>query len=276
MSAVMDLLALPAVQRSAVALLIGSLGLPVVGVFVVGLDILPVRFAVMHVALLGIAVGLVTGLDPTLCGLVACAVAAAAVAPLGNRPSGLSGAMGLLMTFAVAAALLVLSISGVNANGAFELLWGSILAVRPVDVAVVTVLVVAVQAFFWTRRRSLALLLYDRELAVCSGVAAGPLMLAVLVLVSLSIGAGIRLTGALLVDALTILPALTARNLGSSLRSMVVVSVVAGVAGNVAGFALALATNQPPGPVLVLTAGVLTLASFLVPHRPRVATAALH
>lgn len=276
MSAVMDLLALPAVQRSALALLIGSLGLPVVGVFVVGLDILPVRFAVMHVALLGIAVGLVTGLDPTLCGLVACAVAAVAVAPLGSRPSGLSGAMGLLMTFAVAAALLVLSISGVNANGAFELLWGSILAVRPVDVAVVTVLVVAVQAFFWTRRRSLALLLYDRELAVCSGVAAGPLMLAVLVLVSLSIGAGIRLTGALLVDALTILPALTARNLGTSLRSMVVVSVVAGVVGNAAGFALALATNQPPGPVLVLAAGVLTLASFLVPHRPRAAATALH
>lgn len=276
MSAVLDLLALPAVQRSAVALVVGSLGLPVVGVFVVGLDILPVRFAVMHVALLGIAVGLVTGLDPTLCGLVACGVAAAAVAPLGSRPSGLSGAMGLLMTFAVAAALLVLSVSGVNANGAFELLWGSILAVRPVDVVVVTVLVVAVQVFFWTRRRSLALLLYDRELAICSGVAAGPLMLTVLVLVSLSIGAGIRLTGALLVDALTILPALTARNLGASLRSMVVVSVVAGVVGNVVGFALALVTNQPPGPVLVLTAGAFTLLSFLVPHRPWAARVAVH
>jgi zinc transport system permease protein len=272
-SEVLELLTLPAVQRSALALLIGSLGLPVVGVFVVGLDILPVRFAVMHVALLGIAVGLVTGLDPTLCGLVACGVAAAAVAPLGSRPSGLSGAMGLLMTFAIATALLVLSISGVNANGAFELLWGSILAVRPVDVLVVAVLVVAVQAFFWGRRRQLALLLHDRELAICSGVAAGPLMLVVLVLVSLSIGAGIRLTGALLVDALTILPALTARNVGTSLRSMVLVAVVAGLVGNVGGFALALATNQPPGPVLVLTAGALTLLSFLAPRRAAARTA---
>lgn len=273
MNDVLSLLALPAVQRSALALLIGAIGLPVVGVFVVGLDILPVRFAVMHVALLGIAVGLVTGLDPTLCGLVACAVAAAAVAPLGARPSGLSGAMGLLMTFAIAAALLVLSVSGVNANGAFELLWGSILAVRPVDVVVLGVLVVTVQAFFWSRRRSLALLLHDRELAICSGVAAGPLLLAVLVLVSLSIGAGIRLTGALLVDALTILPALTARNLGTSLRSMVVVAVLAGLVGNIAGFTVALATNQPPGPVLVLAAGTLTLLSFLAPRLPRIGVA---
>lgn len=70
-----ELLALEAVQRSALGLLIGALSLPVVGVFIVGLDIIAVRFAVMHVALLGIAVGLLTGLDPMLCGLVACALA---------------------------------------------------------------------------------------------------------------------------------------------------------------------------------------------------------
>lgn len=266
MGQILDLLALPAVQRSAVALLIAAFSLPVVGVFIVGLDILPVRFAMMHVALLGIAIGLITGLDPTLCGLVACALAGSGIAPLGNRPAGLSGAMGLLMTFAIASALLVLSISGVNANGAFELLWGSILATRTVDALILLVLAVVVQALFWRYRKPLGLLLYDRELALCSGVNTGLMLTVLLVVVAVSIGAGIRLTGALLVDALTILPALAARNLGRSLRSMVLWAVAVGLACNVVGFGVALAVNQPPGPVLVLVAGLVTLASYVVPR----------
>jgi zinc transport system permease protein len=270
-----DLLALPAVQRGGIGLLIASVALPIVGVFIVGLDIVAVRFAIMHVALLGIAVGLLTGADPALCGLVACALAGAGVAPLARRPAGLPGAMGLLMTFAIAGALLVLSVSGVNATGAFELLWGSILATRSVDLAVLGVLAAAVHLLYWSCRRQLALLLFDRELALCSGVPAGALTLALLVVVAVAIGAAIRLTGALLVDALTILPAIGARNLGWSLRSMVLWSVVLGLLGNTAGFATALVVDQPPGPVLVLVAGVLTLLTYLVPegamdaHTPR-------
>ncbi|MDG4785012.1 metal ABC transporter permease [Micromonospora sp. WMMD1102] len=266
MDQLVDLLALPAVQRSAIGLLIAAVGLPIVGVFIVGLDIIAVRFAMMHVALLGIAVGLLVGLDPVLCGLLACALAGAGVAPLARRPTGLPGAMGLLMTFAIAGALLVLSLSGVNATGAFELLWGSILATRDTDIAIIAVLVVVVHVLFWRYRRQLALLLFDRELALCSGVAAGPLMLVLLVVVAVSIGASIRLTGALLVDALTILPALGARNLGRSLRSMAVWAVLLGVLGNTAGFVVALLLNQPPGPVLVLVAGTLTLLTYLIPQ----------
>ncbi|MGH3765569.1 MAG: hypothetical protein ACRDS0_11505 [Pseudonocardiaceae bacterium] len=55
MTSLIELWSLAAVQRSALGLLIGAVSLPVVGVFIVGLDIIAVRFAVMHVALLGIA-----------------------------------------------------------------------------------------------------------------------------------------------------------------------------------------------------------------------------
>ncbi len=97
----LELLSLAAVQRSAIGLLIGAVSLPMVGVFIVGLDIVAVRFAVMQVVLLGIAVGLFTGLYPMLCGLVACALAGAGAAPLASRSTGLTGAMGLMMTFAI-------------------------------------------------------------------------------------------------------------------------------------------------------------------------------
>ncbi|MEQ1699701.1 MAG: metal ABC transporter permease [Ilumatobacteraceae bacterium] len=262
---------LPAIRRSALALLLASIGLPVVGVLMIGLDVIPVRFAMMHTALLGVALGLLVGLDPILCALVLSAAAAMALAPLAGRPGGLSGPMGLLMTFAIAAALLVLSISGVNATGAFELLWGSILATKPVDVWLLLAITVATLTLFFTRRRSLGLLLFDRETAICAGVGVGLLTTISLGLTAVAVASAMRLTGALLVDAVTLLPAIAARNVARSLTSMVWWAIGVGVVGNGAGFLLALWLDQPPGPVLVITVAVIALASYLpiIPgHRP--------
>ncbi|MFC9797395.1 metal ABC transporter permease [Streptomyces sp. NPDC057695] len=255
------------VQRAGAALLLAAVGLPVIGVIIVGLDIMPVRFAMMHVALLGIAVGLLTGLDPMLCALVACALSGAGVAPLARTPDGLSGAMGLLMSLAIAAALLVLAVSGVNASGAFALLWGSILSVGTADLVVLGVLAAVVPSLFWWKRRDVALLLYDRELAQLSGVPVRLLTTALLVLVAVAVAGAIKLTGALLVDALTLLPALAARRLGRSLWSITLWAVGIGIAVNLTGFLLALWLDWPPGPVLVLTAGAVVLAAHLVPER---------
>ncbi|WP_223837660.1 metal ABC transporter permease [Streptomyces venezuelae] len=258
------LLQLVPVQRAGLGLLLAAIGLPVIGVVIVGLDIMPVRFAMMHVALFGIAVGLITGLDPMLCALVVCALSGAGVAPLARTPDGLSGAMGLLMSLAIAAALLLLAVSGVNASGAFALLWGSILSVGTGDLVVLGVLAVAVPGLFWWRRRDIGLLLYDRELAQCSGVPVRALTAVLLVLVAVSVAGAIKLTGALLVDALTLLPALAARRLGSSLKSITLWAIGIGVAVNLTGFLLALWLDWPPGPVLVLTAGTVVLAVHLI------------
>lgn len=246
--------------------------LPVTGVLVVGLGVLILLWlAMMHVALVGIAVGLWTGIDPTMLGLVACAVVVFAMAPLADRPGGLSGPMGLVMTLAMAVALLVLSILGVNVNGAFSLLWGSALATRWSDVVLLSVLAVLVLGWMARTHRDVVRVLFDREIAACSGVHCPAVTVVALVLVSLSIGASVRLTGAVLVDALTILPALTARALATSLRSMVLLAIVAGVVGNGAGFLLALELDQPLGPVLVIVSGLLTLITYLkkgITHAP--------
>lgn len=267
MTQFLDLLALGSVQRAAFALLLGAIGLPIVGVIIIGLDIVPVRFAMMHIALLGIAFGLLTGVDPLLCAVVACGLSGAGLAPLARSSTGLSGAMGLLMSLAIAAALLVLSISGVNAASAFELLWGSILATRTGDVVLLAVLAVVVPGLFFLRRKQLALLLHDRELAACSGVRVERLTMVLLVLVAIAVAGAIRLTGALLVDALTLLPALAARRMARSLTGMAAWAVGIGVVVNLAGFTLALLLDQPPGPVLVLLAGVIALAAHLIPER---------
>lgn len=264
-SGMFNLLALPAVQRSLLALCVASAGLPIVGVLIIGLEVATVRFAVMHLALFGIALGLWLGIEPTFMGLLVATLGTGLLAPLAMRPAGLSGPMGFLMTVAIAVALLVLSLSGVNATGAFELLWGSILATRVLDVVLLGGVSLLVLGLFLCYRCQIALVLFDREMALVSGIAVGRIVLLMLLVIAAAIASSIRLTGALLADSLTLLPALAARNLTSSFASMTACAIALGLLGNVGGFLLALLLDQPPGPILVLASGGITLLSFLFP-----------
>lgn len=261
-----EVMSMPAVQRAALALLIGSIGLPLVGVVIVGLNIVPMRFAMMHVALLGIAIGIVAGLDPLVCALVACAIAGSALTPLAGSPGGLSGAAGLLMSMAMAAALLLIAVSGINAASTFGLLWGSILSVDVTDIALVAALAVAVPTLLFCRRGSIAVLFANRELAVAAGLRVQVLTGTLLVLVATAIAVGMQLTGALLVDALTLLPALAARRLGRTLQSICVWAMGVSLLSNSIGFVTAVVFDLPPGPVLVLIAGLFALAVNLIPR----------
>jgi zinc transport system permease protein len=271
-----DLMALPSVQRSLVALIIAGIAMPIVGVFIIGLDVITVRFAVMHMALFGTAIGLWIGIEPSVFALLACVLTAVLIAPAADKPGGLAGPMSFLMTISAAAALLVLSISGVNANGAFEILWGSILAVRKQDLVLILIVSISVIVLVLSKRRELALLLFDRELAKCSGIAVGVLTVSVLAVIALSIGSAIRVTGALLVDSITLLPALGARNLATSMNSMMKWAAVLGVSGNVIGFFIALQLDLPPGPVLVLVAGVITLGTGFISRGTRLQALRTH
>lgn len=262
-----EFMSLPSVRRSLIGLFVAGVSMPVVGVLIVGLDIITVRFAVMHTALLGAAVGIWVGIDSTVAALVACVIAALAVAPAADRPNGISAPMSYLMTISAAAALLVLSVSGVNANGAFEVLWGSILAMRVVDLCLICVVALAVLVFAFSQMKPLSLLLFDRETAKCSGVAVTGLTTVALVLVALSVGTSIRVTGALLVDSVTILPALAARNLADSTRSMFLWAIGIGMTGNLIGFFAALQLDLPPGPVLVVVAGLISACTTLATRR---------
>jgi zinc transport system permease protein len=268
MNDIAELLRLVPVQRGLAATLLAGAGLPIAGVWILGLDLVPLRFAMMHVALLGVALGMLAGIAPVAVALVLCALAGAGLAPLATRPEGLAGPVGLLMTLAIALALLVLSVAGVNATRAFELLWGSVLATGPADLIALALVVLLLAAFQFRNHRALKLLLHDRELALCSDVPVGALTVGLLVLASVSVAACLQLTGALLVDAVTLLPALAARNLARSFDGMLAWATGIGIVGAGIGFALSLWSDQPPGPVLILTMSVITLASY-APRRNR-------
>jgi zinc transport system permease protein len=70
---------LPFVQHALIGVLFAGIAFPLIGVFIILLDLVPLRFAMMHVALLGGAVGLFLKIDPMFLGLLFCTLAAAAL-----------------------------------------------------------------------------------------------------------------------------------------------------------------------------------------------------
>ena len=73
----LELLSFPFIQHALVGIFFAGIAFPLIGVFIISLNLIPLRFAMMHVALLGGGIGLFLEVDPLLPALLLC----------GNKPS---------------------------------------------------------------------------------------------------------------------------------------------------------------------------------------------
>ncbi len=261
----LEILALPVFRRALIALIVSGIAFPSMGSYVLSLELVPARFAVMHASLLGAALALWMGWDPSLGALAAAFLTGIAVALMshGDQRVSAGGPLALVMTLCLALAFIVFHKGRVEAIEAFNLFWGNILSLRESDLQLTTFFSAALvifSAFFFKEIRAI---LYDRELARSSGMPAGLIHGALIVLVCLGLGMAMRLTGALLADALTILPAIAARRLGKNLASTLIWGGVFGIVMNIGGFFLALGLDLPTGPAIILVGAVITALASL-------------
>ncbi|MGL5094087.1 MAG: metal ABC transporter permease, partial [Planctomycetia bacterium] len=122
------------------------------------------------------------------------------------------------------------------------------------------------------------LVTFDPPFARVQGWPVGTLDLALMVLVAATVVIGLPAVGVVLTAALLILPAAAARFWTDRLGLMLTLSAVFGLAVGVGGASVSAAYRlMPAGPLIVLVASVLFLASFLfAPRRGVVARWAAH
>lgn len=242
----MELLALPPVQRAVVAVLVAGLSFPIVGVVVVHLNLITMRFALMHGALLGGALGLVLGLPPLLATAAVGLVLVAAIGTVSRRSGiNLGAVTGVAMAVTVAAAAALAYRLDLPARDALSILWGNVFALRDIDLVATIALAACIGGALVLGRRQLVVLLFDRDVAKTTGVAERVWYYGILVAVALTVAVAMRLVGALLLDVLLLLPALAAGRIARSMRGMFVLAGLFGLGSAAAGFALALAIDLP-------------------------------
>lgn len=249
-------------RQALVAALLAGLAAPLVGVFLVQRRMSLIGDGMGHVALAGVAVGLLTGTQPVVTALVAAVGAGIAIELL--RASGrTSGDVALAVMFYGGIALGVVLISKSSAGTPANLtayLFGAILTTSSGDIVVLAGLAVVVLVTTLLMRQRFFAVANDEEYARAAGMPVLRYNLVLAVLTAVTVVVSMRVVGLLLISALMILPNATAQLLGRSFRASMWWAVVVGVACSVGGVALSYYAETPSGGTIVL----LAIAVFLV------------
>jgi len=261
----LNLFFMPFFYRAFMVLLATGVAFPVLGTFILNLELVPARFAVMHAALLGGAIALLLGVHPMWTAMAACALTGLIIAMISwRRKVSAGGSLGLVMTLCLGLAFIIFYKSNVHAITAFNLFWGNILALTAQDTVLAFIVTGGIILFLVCAYKEIHIVLYDRDLAQAVGVMAKLIYGGIMLLVCLGVAVAMSITGALLLDAVTILPALAAREAGKTFKSLIAWGAFFGVLMNMAGLALSFVFDLPVSPAIIVTgAFIVFLTRFI-------------
>ena len=214
--------------------------------------------ALSHVALPGLAIGLLLGFAPTI-GAFAFVLTAAVLTWGLERSTHLpvDAIVGVLFVLALAVGVLLTPDPDL-----LEALFGNIAAVSPLTTVLTGVVAVAVILLLRGIYRSVVLSVISPELASSAGVRVGLVSLLYFALVSTTVAVGIQVSGTLLAGALVIVPAVGAKLVSPDLRVFTALSTAFGVLSAVGGTLAVFGTSIPPGPIVVVVGVVIFCAAL--------------
>ena len=252
-------------HRAFVAGAITALICPAIGVFLVPRRLSLIADSLSHVALAGVALGLLLGISPVLGALVVTVAGAVGMERLRARGAlGGDAALAVFLSGGFALAVVLISLArGFNAD-LFAILFGSILTVSPTDVWLIAALGAVVGATIGTFYRQLLAITLNEDLARTSGVPVAGLNLLLTVLTALTTVVAMRMVGVLLVSAMIVIPTLTGFGLGRSFRQATLIAIVMALVSMTSGLIAAYYLRLAAGGAVVLTALIIfALASFI-------------
>jgi len=265
-----DAFSFPFMQRALVAgLLVGTL-CAVLSVYVVLKRWAFIGHGVSHAAFGGVALGLLAGVNTTYTAIVFCLFTAylIGVTSRAGRVSA-DSAIGIFLTASMAAGVLFIWMRRNYSVDVLSYLFGSILSTTAEDLVVTAVVAALGLGFVALFYKELWCFAFDEETAEVQGLPVRFLHYGLLTLISFTVVVAIRAVGLILVSALLILPAATARSLSRHLLGMTVVAVCVSCASVVMGLWVSYVGDMPSGATIVLSLFVMFVLSLLVATQRR-------
>jgi ABC-type Mn2+/Zn2+ transport system permease subunit len=224
--------------------------------------------ALSHVALPGLAIGILFNFDPYI-GAFAFLFVSAVIIWHVQRVTRISfeALVGTSFTLALAIGIMI-----IPEPELLEALFGDITQVTLIDAVAAAVISVATILLTRAIYKKLVLAMISEDLAVSKGINVAKTNLLYLFLVSLVVAIGIKITGTLLVGFLVIVPAIAAKNLSSDMTRYSLLSAVFGAIGAFSGILLANYFSLPPGPMVVFSGIAIFAVTIVVNWRMKITT----
>jgi zinc transport system permease protein len=215
--------------------------------------------ALSHVALPGLALGVLLSFNPFV-GAFAMLFLSAILTWHIERNTSISteAIIGTIFTLSLAVGILM-----IPQLDLLEALFGDISSITLMETGIAAIISVATVLYVRQIYHKVVLSMISEELAETSGINVSRIDLIYLLLVSLIVAVGIKIVGTLLVGAMVIVPAATAKNTASNLRSYSWSSAIFGALSSVIGVGLSFFFNLPTGPLVVISGTGIFLISML-------------
>jgi zinc transport system permease protein len=213
-----------------------------------------------HSSLLGVALAVSIELAPILGVVFIGAVLAALLFWLEQRrelsPDTL---LGILSHSALALGLIVFSFIQARVPGIdlMAYLFGDILAVNQTEIIWMYLAVIFILSVFSGMWRSLISISVNEDMARTDGINVSLVRFVFMLLLAMVIAAAIKVVGILLITALLIIPAASARAFASTPLQMVVLSTMIAVTAVALGLGASFYQDLPAGPAIVVAAALV-------------------
>jgi zinc transport system permease protein len=216
-----------------------------------------------HNAFLGIALGILLGIDPMF-GIAAAAIGVALLLVVMQRQRRLADdtLLGILAHGGMALGLVAISfLEGVRVD-LLTYLFGDVLAVGWTDLAWIYGAAAAILAGLAALWRPLLMVSVHPELAAAEGIPVLPVRLAFMLMLAVLVAIAMKVVGVLLITSMLIVPAAAARRFAPTPEAMAVAAVGVGMVAVLGGLSASFQWDLPSGPAIVVCATALFALSL--------------
>jgi len=262
----MELLQYGFMRNAIIVSLFISVLCPCIGVFLVLRRYSMIGDALSHASLAGVAIGLASGRNPILGAFVFTSACGALIEFLRTYFKKYTDLiLSIVLALSVGAAITIISSGQLHAN-ADSFLFGSVLTVTALDMAMVAALSAISVLTLVFLYHPMLYIAYDEEMAKVAGVRVRLINYVFSVLVAAAISASIRIVGVLVLSSMIALPVAAAMQLGKGFRVTLIFSVVFSFVDIMLGLFVSYYLNVAPGGFTALVS-VAVLALVLAGKR---------
>ncbi len=255
------LFTLAPILRGFIAMMISGISFPLCGVMVLRMNLIPLRYMLMHGVILGGAISLAMSLPLLPVTIIINILLVLLLLFFSrNQGQGFGSASAAAMVLSMALASLIMHVKDVPAKDTLNLMWGSPFALLPADLIILGGMGILLIIYIVLNFKTITALFFNQEIAASLGIRVKLNYTIMVMIIALVVALAMKLLGAFLIDSLLILPVLGADALNLKkfgIKKLFIFSSLNGFTISLLGYILAVAVNWPPAATISLLAGLL-------------------
>ena len=250
------------ILNALLASLIGSITAGIIGTYIVTRRMVFITGGITHASFGGLGLGYYLGIDPIFAAAIFGMASGAGVEFLSKyRKIREDSVIAMTWSFGMAIGIIFIFITPGYAPNLNSYLFGNILSVSSGDLLIMVLLMAGVLALFIPFFRLIQYITFDEEFARSGRIPVGLFKYLLMSLVALTAVVYIRVAGIILVLSLLTIPQNAALLFSNNLKKIILLSILLGFAGSLAGLWLSYIWNIPSGASIIFSLVMIYLIS---------------